>query len=111
MGRNTAKRVSNGVFGDKWSTPYRVATTKSRPRQKQYSSDNIPRRRGYQSYTTRSARTPKPQAQRRGCWYWIAGLVLFAGTYNAIINPNKEDIVLIVMLWVVALIFFLYKHR
>lgn len=24
MGRNTGKRVSNAMYGDKWSTPYRI---------------------------------------------------------------------------------------
>lgn len=28
MGRNTGNRVSNAIFGDKWSTPYRVGVNK-----------------------------------------------------------------------------------
>lgn len=28
LGKNTGKRISNALFGDKWSTPYRVGRTK-----------------------------------------------------------------------------------
>lgn len=28
LGKNTGKRLSNAIFGDKWSTPYRVGRTK-----------------------------------------------------------------------------------
>lgn len=28
LGKNTGKRISNAIFGDKWSTPYRVGRTK-----------------------------------------------------------------------------------
>ena len=36
LGKNLGKRISNALFGDKWSTPYRVGRTKdeknNRPR-------------------------------------------------------------------------------
>lgn len=30
LGRNTGKRISNALFGDKWSTPYRIGRSKDR---------------------------------------------------------------------------------
>lgn len=37
LGKNLGKRISNALFGDKWSTPYRVGRTKDvkNPRQRQ----------------------------------------------------------------------------
>lgn len=117
MGRNTGNRVSNAIFGDKWATPYRVAVNRDNR-----DSDNAP------SGSRSSSRGSRRSGGRRGnhsashasssrrrsssrTLYWIAGIVLFCGTYNAILNPNKEDIVLLLMLWAVAIAWFVIRLR
>lgn len=111
MGRSTGKRVSNAVFGDKWATPYRVAVNKSKgKRRDSYSGDNSRRqyRRGAADYS-RSRAASRPRSNN---WlYWLGGFILFAGTYDAILKPNKDNVVLILMLWGVAIAFYLHKKR
>lgn len=112
LGRNTGNRVSNAIFGDKWSTPYRVAVDKNkeasrrsqRSSKRQETEYTQPQRKGHRN-------RQKSDTSRTGWGYWIAGIILFAGTYNAIVNPNKDDIVLLVMLWIVAIIFIFYKSQ
>lgn len=116
LGRSTGKRVSNAIYGDKWATPYRVAVNKSNDKQDKRSRSHRGKRVGknnrnrytYSDYATRQS-SPKKRSYK---WlYWLGGYILFAGTYSAIINPNKDDVVLIIMLWVVVIIYLLYKNH
>lgn len=99
LGRNAGNRVSNAIFGDKWSTPYRVAVDR----------DDVPRRKrrsgssSQQSRRQRASATSSGSSRKSNVLAWLLGIALFCGTYNAIINPNKEDIVLLVMLWIVTI--------
>ena len=110
LGRSTGKRVSNAMFGDKWATPYRIAVNKSEGKR---GSSHREKRSGKQnrySGTNNAARQVAPRQRSYRWLYWVAGFILFSGTYSAIINPNKNDIVLIIMLWVVAIIYVSYKY-
>ncbi len=106
MGRNTAKRVSNSLFGDKWSTPYRVGVSGSRKQSRKSTRDNSGHTR---RHTAPAKSEQRPATNRTGWWYFLGGFILFSGTYSVIVSPNKNDIVLVVMLWCVAILFFLYK--
>ncbi|MCM1336328.1 MAG: hypothetical protein NC187_04735 [Candidatus Amulumruptor caecigallinarius] len=116
MGRNTGNRVSNAIFGDKWATPYRVAVNRDNR-----DSDNTPSGRSTSRGSRRNGRSrgnhsvshasSSPRRSSGRTLYWLAGIVLFCGTYNAIINPNKEDIVLLLMLWAVAIAWFVIRLR
>lgn len=113
MGRNAGNRVSNALFGDKWSTPYRVGVSNK-------GNSNSSGRGGNRRQNPRNAEVGHSQPSRRGSarsssnsnWlYWVGGLILFCGTYNAIINPNYEEIVLLIMLWIVAVVVYLVKRK
>lgn len=111
MGRSTGKRMSNALYGDKWSTPYRMSVNK----QKQRKDES---RRGRPRKSERISSPPnyrgksgsKSRSANKGCLIWIVALTLFAGTYNVILNPTKEEVLLIVMLWIVAIVFFLFRY-
>lgn len=109
LGRSTGKRVSNALYGDKWATPYRLAVDKNKSRSKRSASyyENAPRK---QSETSSTANRGTLKSGNRRWLLWIAGFILFAGTYNVILYPNKEDIVLMIMLWIVALGFLTFRY-
>lgn len=94
MGRNTAKRVSNSIFGDKWSTPYR-----------RVSSNSVGMRRRSNSVPSVSGGT----SRSRGWVSWVIVVVLISGTYNVIINPNLDDILFVLLLWIVAIVYFIVR--
>ncbi len=111
LGKNTGNCVSNAIFGDNWATPYRVAVEKNRSRRRKSSPENSSRRQNKQSASGLSA-DPTPSKHRNHRWiYWVAGFILFAGTYNAILYPTKDDVVLIIMLWIVAISYVLFKNH
>lgn len=135
LGRNTGKRVSNALYGDKWATPYRVAVNKDKDKDKKKSKSKSDR--DSEPTSSRSVKTHLKQvykeiystelneaqnkerhegykdmskAERRGCLYFAFGLILFAGTYKAILYQEREDVVLVLMLWIVAIIFLLFRY-
>lgn len=117
LGRNAGNRVSNAIFGDKWSTPYRVAVDHDdAPRRSNRNSSNRNRRSGnssQQSNRRRAAATSTGSTgsgRKSSVLPWLLGIALFCDTYNAIINPNKQDIVLLVMLWIVAIGWLFFKR-
>lgn len=112
LGRNTGKRVSNALYGDKWATPYRVAVdkTKSKSRNRNQYRGSSSSKQSLPSDIGSSANRGSSRSRNRRWLPWIAGFILFTGTYNAIINPNKEDVVLIIMLWLAAILLFSYKY-
>lgn len=112
MGHSTGKRVSNSLFGDKWATPYRVAVNKSKDRTNNSSRRNRSRKRSEYSETdyTENRRSSKSSKSGNHRWlYWFAGFILFAGTYDTVLHPTKDNIVLIVMLWIVAIVYLIIK--
>lgn len=110
LGRNTGNRVSNAIYGDKWSTPYRVAVDKSGPGRQHSNSRNKPRSRKKPNSSNHPVNKGQDKTKRGSWLFWIYGIILFAGTYNAILHPDKEDVLLIVMLWIVAIIYILFKY-
>lgn len=109
MGRNTGNRVSNAIFGDKWSSPYRVAVDggSGKPRR---GGNRRPQSCIEQESCRNNGRPATCKKAGNGKWlYWLGAIILFCGTYNAIINPNYEDIVLVIMLWIVAIVIFIVK--
>lgn len=111
MGRNTGNRVSNAIFGDKWATPYRVAVGKnSKSPHRGRRSRSQPDDASY-SYV-KPTRSDSAQSAKSSNWlYWLGCVILFCGTYQIIITPNYEDIVLVIMLWIVAAVIYFVKRK
>lgn len=103
LGRSTGRRVSNAVFGDKWSTPYRVAVDKNKGKHREQPQEVISKRRYRQPDLNRDDNNATSRPKNYRWVYWVAGIILFSGTYNAILYPSKGDVVLIIMLWVVVI--------
>lgn len=107
MGRNTANRVSNAVFGDKWSTPYRVGVNDGRSSRQEKPSRskntrNAPVAHNRKSHNSRGNKKKKKNGLSAKGWITlIYAIVLLSVTFRAFQGENVLPYVIIG--WVIAI--------